>query len=379
MRIFTRGVVAVALATTAIVTVASCSTASSAGPTPAPSRSAAPSATPTETASGVDFGPSPESDGVPTCAQLLPSDLVTRAVPGTTVLDPMTTQDHVLGAWTTATTSGGTDCWSTNGVSLLDDVSPGGQGDPMYEGVGLSVLPDAAPEHADATEHVDPSTDPASVYCGASDAARVSCNGRALAGNAWIDLSLTRLQTTADATPEQVQPAFQALLDHVEETVAAAPVAGVQTEHDAASWKPSTCTADRVNADTAVALVDPWSLGSDVGAEPTYYALNRLGAAACSFGPAEQPFSRTGASYSSMPDSGWVVSARLGDGLIDRRDRLELDGLAEDAAAWRTCDEAACSVDVVQDGTWTHYVLFSWAAPNASSAIERWAESSLTA
>jgi hypothetical protein len=83
------------------------------------------------------------------------------------------------------------------------------------------------------------------------------------------------------------------------------------------------------------------------------------------------------AQYDRLPNGGWAVEQRLAAGTIDRDGRIDLDGLDDGDGAWRTCDDTACTLDVVSDGgTWEHFVLMRAVAPDTAEAVERWATAS---
>lgn len=350
----------------------------SASPTPAAQTT--PAASPDEET--ISFGRAPASAGLPGCAQLLPEDLVDALVPGARAEDPLTGQAHATGSWAFPRATGGTSCWSTTGVSALDDVAEADRDTAVYQGVRVSVLPDARPEFAAAGGN-DPESAGMSmieVRCGATDAARVQCQGGVLAGDAWVDLAVVRGQDTSDATPEAVLPAFRALLDRVQQTVAASAGAAASTEHQAASSRLTTCDSDRVDAVSDVDLSTVQDQATDLAVELGHFAMDRVGGAECVFQyDGEGRYPLTGAVYSELPEGGWVLEQRLGNGVVDRSGRLELDGLEAGDGAWRTCDETVCSVDVLRDGTWEHFVLWRAIAPNTASAIVRWVEASLAA
>lgn len=372
----------VTLLTAATVLLAGCATTDGgvrADPaaTSGPTATSTPSATATETATTVDFGSAPAGSGAPSCAALLPTDLVGALVPGTTTTGLLTTASHVLGSWSAIQVAGGTDCWSTNGVSPVDDVEPGTRDDPEYEGVHVSVLPHAATAFATATRvATSPAESTTAIDCAASDSARVFCHGGVLAGSAWVSVQVTRLQTTADATPEAMLPTYRDLLDQVRAAVASSP-AGTASGDDSADWAFTPCSADRVNAVTSVTLRDAVS-GTDTPPGIDEFVNHRIGSATCRFVEGER-YDASDALYSATPDAAWIVEQRLAAGLIDRAHRIDLPGLGERDGAWRTCDDAACSVDIVHDGTWLQYFLPARVAPNTSSAVERWAEASFSA
>lgn len=367
-----------ALLTAAAAVLSGCSTATTADPTARPSTSATPSATATSDAAGatVDFGDPPERAAAPACTTLLPADLVDALVPGATVTDPLTTAAHVNGSWSALLVAGGTDCWATNGTSPLDDVQPGTRDDPMYQGVIVSVMPRAASAFDAATTSATQLQGGAlTPDCAASDSARVYCRGSVLAQNAWVTVDVTRLQDTADATPEAMQPTFVALVERVRAAVATSE-AGTQTGDDSADGSFTTCSPDRVNAVTTTALRDPLAQTDTLPWLPEY-ARTRVGGTQCVFSGGST-YALDDAVYSSTPRAGWFVEQRLAAGLVDRADRIELPGLGSGDGAWRTCDDTACSIDVVHDGTWTQYLLHSRVAPDTRSAVERWATSSFT-
>ncbi|MFJ3385004.1 MULTISPECIES: hypothetical protein [unclassified Curtobacterium] len=381
MHKITRGVVSVTLLTAATVLLAGCATTDGgvrADPaaTSGPTATSTPSATAAETAT-VDFGKAPAGSGVPSCAALLPADLVDALVPGTTTTDLLTTASHVVGSWSALGVAGGADCWSTNGVSPVDDVEPGTRDDPKYEGVRVSVLPHAASAFDTATSvATSPAESTTAVDCAASDSARVFCHGGVLAGSAWVSVQVTRLQTTADATPQAMLPVYRDLLDQVRAAVAGSP-AGAASGADSADWAFTPCSPDRVNAVTSVTLRDA-VYATDTPPAIDEFVNQRIGSATCSFVEGER-YNVSDALYSATPDAAWVVEQRLAAGLIDRAHRIDLPGLGDRDGAWRTCDETACSVDIVHDGTWLQYFLTTRVAPNTSSAVERWAEASFSA
>jgi hypothetical protein len=382
MHTFTRGIVSVALLSAAAVTLAGCAPTTSADPTVSamPSES---SATPSATASAapVDFGAAPSRDGVPACDALLPADLVEALVPGTKPVDTLADTPDIAGAWAFTATAGGTDCERANGVSAIDEVQPTAKDDPAYQGVRLTVLPDAEADYADAqTSATSPEVAATTVRCDASDSARVYCGGAVRAGTAWVDIRSVRVQDSADATPEAAEPAFTALLAAAAAAVEDSALGSATTEHGSPDGSYTTCDAANVNAVASKELADPHTRGGDASAGIQQYAMNRLGGSNCVFeaqGAGEQPYAITGAVYSVVPGGGWVVERRLDAGTIDRADRVDLDGLPSGAAAWRSCTDLACSVDVVDDGDWTHFVLYERVADEPSAGVVRWAEASL--
>lgn len=379
----TRGVTAgVVLA--AVVSVAGCA---SDAPTPGATDDAGratvepmPSATSgsDDTGRTIDFGPGLGGSGAPGCGSLLPAGLVDAVVPGARLVDLLTDGAHVAGSEAFLPAAGGVTCDSSNGVAPLDDHVPGRRGEPVFEGVRLTVLPAGADALAEQREFDGAG---AATDCAASDSARVYCGAEVLAGDAWVSLSATRLQDDDAAVPEQVQPGFDALLAAVVERVSASPIGTDQGDGSTDDGSITTCDAANVNASTSTTLaVGPFP-NSSTAPETTDFARNRVGGDSCVFvsGDDATGYVRAGALYAHLPDGGWMAERRLGAGTIERGDRLELDGLGAGDAAWRTCDETACSVDLVQDGDWTHWLLFTDVAPNTSSAIERWVRASLTA
>lgn len=378
MGTMTRGTRAAALAAIALVGLSACSTTSEATPAaPSSSRTAAPTPSSTAVADTVDFGSAPSRNGVPACVDLLPDELVTAIVPTARAVDPLAVP-HLDAAGLAAVVATGASCLSSNGVAPLDDTVPGRQGDPVFEGIELRVLPDAAPEFADATGRSLPGEDRTTPSCSASDSARVSCTGGLVAGSAWVDLSVQRVQASASDTPDQVLPRFRALLEHARDVVAGSGLGARATEHASGDWRFTDCSPATVNTVTSRALQD-LTTGSDLPAAQVNYALNRIGGAACVFtGPGDGGYVDRDAVYAAVPDGGWAVEQRLASGVVDRRDRLDLEGLGPRDAAWRTCDQDACSIDVVQDGDWEHYLLFARSAPDTADAIERWVTASIS-
>lgn len=334
----------------------------------------APSDTTTPGAAGtVDFGAAPDTTAVPACSAILPDDLTTALVPGVRAVDVLTDVDHVAGTDAFVAAAGGTVCVSSNGVAPLDDHVPGRQGEQLFEGVRLSVLPGGRAALAEHDEHAGQA---ASTDCGASDSARVYCTAEVLAGGAWVSLASTRLQDDTDATPEQAQPAFDALLAAVTERVAGSAIGDAGTSDVSDDGSITPCDAGKVDAVTDTELVVGPYPNSSTAPEIEDFARNRVDGDACVFVDATGAYPTADGLYARLPAGGWVAEGRLAAGTVDRGDRLELAGLGQHDAAWRTCDDDACSVDVVQDGTWTHYLLFSRAAPDTSAAVVRWVEAS---
>lgn len=367
----------VTTALTALLALSGCAASTAEDPTVSPAPTSAGTSAPSETAASerVDFGPTPSGDGVPTCAALLPAEAVAAVVPSASLVDEVQLP-HLAGLQLAAATAGGASCLATNGVAPLDDTRDAKRGDPVFSGITLVVVPDSAPEYREIEQGTGPDgLEPIGPTCAASDAARVYCIDMALAGDAWVYVSATRAQDSADATPEAMTAPFEALVEQAAATVSASAVASVRTDHDVPSDAVTTCSPDNVNTVTSTELVWPLA-ASDALPSPQEYALAGLGGASCTFDtPAtrDRGYSQPRAQYDHVPGGGWIVQQRLSAGTIDRADRLELDGLDDGDAAWRTCDDEACSVDVVSDGgDWEHYVLYRTVAPNTSSAIERW-------
>lgn len=387
-----RRITTAAVAVTVVLGLTACSgTDSSSAPGPTSGAASGTTSTPATGAAGSDqdgadepiaFGRTPDSAGWPSCAQLLPGGLVEAVVPGVAVEDPLTGQAHTLGAWAFARAAGGASCWATNGVSTLDDVAEARRDDPVFQGVHVSVLPDAGPEFraAGGNDAAGASMSTTEVRCDATDAARVQCQGGVLAGDAWVDVTAVRAQDSAAATPEAVLPAFRTLLGHVQQNVTGSAGASVSTGHAAASSRLTVCDSSRVDDVSDVDLSTPSDVATDTAAELGDFAMHRVEGAVCVFrydGSGRYPL--TGAAYSELPDGGWVLEQRLGNGTVDRSGRLDLDGLESGDAAWRTCDDMLCSVDVLRDGTWEHFALWRAVAPDTTSAIVRWVEASLAA
>ncbi|WP_146243585.1 hypothetical protein [Curtobacterium sp. MCBD17_008] len=369
----TRGVVAVALLAALSTGMTACTPTTSADPRPTPT-DASPSSSPTpeHTPATTDFGTEPSAGDAPACDALLPDDLVRALVPDAEPVDAITELAHPAATWNATRLTGGTGCWASNGSSPLDDRAARTADEPAYEGVRVAVLPDAAAAFRTAgTDATAPAESATTVRCAASDAARVYCNGGVLAGTAWVDVAVVRLQTASDATPEAMQPEYEALLEHVRETVAASPAASVDGD-DSDDWSFTDCTTDGVAAVADTTLRDSVTL-TDTPPTIDEFAQSRVGGSTCRF---VGPEYATGAVYASVPDSGWVVEQRLAAGTVDRDGRIDLPGLGARDAAWRTCDELACTVDVVHDRTWTQYLLTTEAASDTAAAVERWAASS---
>ncbi|MDM7891763.1 hypothetical protein [Curtobacterium caseinilyticum] len=383
MHMITRAVVSAGIVLGTVVSVAACAadgptaTGTDAGTgTSASTDRSTPTSTPTRSGAGtVDFGPAPDVSGAPACSSLLPEDLAAAVVPGARPVDLLGEAAHVAGTEAFLVAVGGASCTASDGVAPLDDQVPGRRGDPVFEGVQLTVLPaglDALAEHRefDAVSALE--------GCSASDSARVYCATDARAGSAWVTLSATRLQDDADAVPERVQPAFDALLAAVVDRVSASSLGTADDDRADPDGSITRCDADNVNAvaDTTLA-VGPFP-NSSTAPEPTDFARNRVGAESCVFVSDDQETGhvRTGAIYTHLPEGGWVAEQRIAAGAIDRSGRIDLDGLGAGDGAWRTCDERACSVDVVRDGDWTHWVLFTEDAADTATAIGSWVERS---
>lgn len=370
----------VTTALTALLALSGCAATTAEDPTVPSAPTSAESSGPSgSTAPAVDFGPTPSGGGVPACSTLLPEGAVQAIVPDAALVDAVQVP-HLRGVDLAAAAAGGASCLASNGVAFFDDTADARYGDPVFAGITLVVVPDSAPEY----HAVEAATGPNGILpdgptCNASDSARVFCSQMALAGDAWVYASAIRPQDTAAATPEELTEPFEALVERAVATVSASAVASVHTDHGAPTNAVTTCSPDNVNTVTSTALVWPLA-ASDAVPSPQEYALAAVGGSSCIFDtPAEREYgySQPSAQYSRIPDGGWVVQQRLSAGTIDRSHRVELDGLGDDAGAWRTCDETACSVDVVSDGgDWEHYVLYRDVAPNTSSAIERWVTAS---
>lgn len=375
MHRISRRVVAVGLALATVVGVAGCSLPSS----PVAEGTATPTATPTPTDSEarveIDFGSAPNPAAQPSCSALLPEGRVAAVVPGVRPTDLLVEAAHIGGPEAFVAAAGGVVCVRSNGVAPLDDAVPGQAGDTLFEGVRLSVLPGGRSAHA---EHIAFDGQGAAPGCSASDSARVYCGADLVAGGAWVSLSSTRLQDDADATPEAAQPAFDALVGDVVERVEGSSlgrVPDVGTDDDGSI---TACDAGRVNAVTDHDLdVGPFP-NSSTAPEVEDFARNRVGGDTCVFVGTAGAYPTADALFVHLPDGGWIAERRLGSGAVDDSDRIDLPGLAGGDAAWRTCDDGACSIDVVRDGDWTHYLLFDRAAPDASAAVERWVRASFT-
>lgn len=368
--------------TAGVVLAAVVSTAGCTAVTPAPAATdggaaSSPTSTPEPAADTVDFGPGPAATGAPGCDALLPAALVDAVVPSARTVDLLTDVAHIAGSEAFLPAAGGVTCDSSNGVAPLDDHVPGRRDEPVFEGVRLTVLPAGADPLAEFREFDGGGTTSA---CAASDAARVYCSTDTLAGSAWVSIDVSRLQDDDQATPEQVQPGFDELVAAVVDRVASSSLGTDPGDGADDDGSITQCDATNVNASTSTALeVGPFP-NSSTAPETTDFARNRVGGASCAFvsGDDTTGYLRAGALYAHLPDGGWTAERRLGAGTIERGDRLDLDGLGPRDAAWRTCDETACTVDVVHDGDWTHWLLFADVAPNTSSAIERWVRASWT-
>lgn len=365
----------IGIAAAVVVALSGCSMLGSGTGSAAPSRSATAtsSATATTAAADVTFAARPDQAGMPSCTSILPAGLTARLVPAIADDDPLTRQVHVEPSTLAVEADGGLSCNIDNGVAFIDSVSPGKQGDPMRNGITAMVLPDASDE-LDALL-ADPAVS-APVSCTASDAARVSCTADVHAGSAWLDISLERVQDADGVTPEGMQDRFQALVTHATSVVAESPLGTADVPHESGDPGPSICVADRVNAVTTTPLADPYA-ATDFTQDIIWVSLERAGAEWCSFvTTGRDPYAPIGAVYGTIPKGSWIVEARIDAGLIDADDRIDLDGLGTGDAAFRTCDDTLCTVDVVHSGNWTRYLLQKSVAPDTSAAIETWARSS---
>jgi len=373
MHTFTRGVVGAGVALASIIVITGCSVPST--PTAEVSASTAPTGTPapTEAATTVDFGSTPDTTGRLACSTALPDDLVAALVPGLRAVDTLTDSAHIAGSEAFVPGAGGILCDRSNGVAPLDDHVPGRAGETLFEGVRLSVLPDARAALAEHNEYNGGGTP---TTCGASDSARVYCTADVIAGSAWVHLASTRLQDDADATAEQAQPAFDALLSAVVRQVSGSPLGTTSDGTTTDDGSITTCDAGNVNAVTTTELAVGPFVNSSTAPEADDFARNRVGGASCVFIGTAGSYPTADALFTQVPDAGWIVQRRLAAGTVARAERLDVDGLGARDAAWRTCDDDACTVDVVHDGDWTHYVLYRRAAPDASGAIARWVASS---
>lgn len=357
------------IALAAVIGMAGCSVPST--PVAEHSASTVPTGSPTASAAAatVDFGSAPDTTGLPACSAVLPASLVSALVPGSRAADVVAGAAHVSGTDAFVVAAGGIVCDSSNGVTPLDDHVPGKRGEAMFEGVRLSVLPGALTALA-AHRAFDGRS--ASPECNASDSARVYCGAEVSAGDAWVSLTSTRLQDDEDATPDQARPAFDALVAAVVEQVRSSPLGRTPDVGTADDGSITACDAGKVNAVTDRELaVGPFP-NSSTAPELEDFARNRVHGDACVFVGGTGDYPTADGLYAHVPGGGWIVERRLATGAADRSDRLDLDGLGEHDAAWRTCDTDACTVDVVHDGDWTHYLLFSRAAPETSDAVGRW-------
>lgn len=369
-RTVTTGVVAAML----VVGLSGCSLLGVGGP--APSSSPTPTSSPSTTAAtdGVRFTERPDQAGMPACTSVLPAGLTARLVPAVADDDLLTEQEHMDPSAMAAPASGGLTCSIDNGVAAMDSVYPGTQGDPMRNAVTATVLPDAS-EALDTFLGQD-SSGSGPVWCAATDAARLLCQADVHAGSAWLSVGLERVQDATDVTPEGMRDRFQALVAHATTAVQDSPLGSAEVPHETGDPGPSTCIATRVDTVTSTPLVDT-NAGTDWHDDISWVALERAGADVCDFRPAsEQGYATVAARYGTLPKGSWAVRARIEAGLVDAADRIQLDGLGAHDAAFRTCDDTLCTVDVVHGGDWTRYLLATSVAPDTSAAIESWATSS---
>lgn len=366
-----RTVAGTATAVVVALVLAGCSVTGSAAPTTASTKATASTSSPTPTRDAVDFGPAPAA--APSCDTILPLDAAQTVVPGAVETERIG-MPNVEGSWFAAATVGGLECAAGNGVSPVDDTTLATRDDPTYQGIVVTVLPDAEAAFADYLADV---TEGGTVMpaCRAADSARLFCNADALAGTAWVSVSSTRLQDTADATPELAGPVVEALLGRVTAAVSASPLARATAPDAQREVAPTACSPTRVNAVTSRPLIDGWGQ-TDYFRTAGLVALARADSDRCQFASTGESRYDPGAYYSALPKGGWVAQERLAAGSIDRVGRLDLDGLGASDGAWRTCDDTACSVDIVHDGDWTHFVLLRSVAPDTAAAIERWVRSS---
>jgi hypothetical protein len=369
-----RSMLAVVLAGVVALGLTGCSMLGVGDPAPTASATPTPTASATAAADGVRFTERPDQTGMPACTAVLPPGLTAQLVPAIADDDPLTEQAHLDPAEMAPSAAGGLTCSIDNGVAALDSVYPGSAGDPMRNAITAVVLPDAA-DALDSYLAQDAST-AGPVSCTASDAARLYCSADVHAGSAWLTVTLERVQDAVDVTPEGMQDRFQALVAHATTTVQDSPLGSAEVPHETGEPGPSICIATRVDAVTATPLVDT-NAGTDWLDDISWVALERAGMEWCAFRPSgTDPYPPTSALYGTLPGGSWVVRARIDAGLVDADDRIELTGLGAHDAAFRTCDDSLCTVDVVHDGDWTRYLLKKAVAPDTSAAIEAWAKAS---
>ncbi|MFZ7087380.1 hypothetical protein [Curtobacterium sp. RRHDQ10] len=363
-----------AAGTLVAMTLGGCAVLGIARPAPTGPHSSAPAPSPTAAVDRVRFTDAPNRSGMPDCAAVLPSGLSARLVPSIAPDDPVTEQRHIDPATMASVAAGGLVCNVDNGVAAMDSVYPGQHGDPVRNGIVATVLPDAN-DALDAFLSSDTWTG-SPVSCSASDAARVSCSADVHAGSAWLHIALDRVQDADDATPGGLQDRFRALVTHATATVQDSALGTVTVAHEQGSPGPSVCVTTRVDAVTDTPLRDRWN-ATDWQDDISWVSLERAGGEWCDFHRAdEQDSTAVAARYGTLPQGSWVVRARIDAGLVDADDRIDLDGLGAHDAAFRTCDDTLCTVDVVHDGDWTRYLLEKSVAPDTSAAVEAWARSS---
>lgn len=375
----TRCAAVLATSVAVLLAVTACSSPSTEGATPSasgPPASSAPSSSPSAEVT-VDFGTAPAGDGTPDCSALLPAAAVDAVVPGARAV-ALADVPHVAAADWAPVVAGGSSCTSTTGVAPLDGTVLGTIDDPRYEGVRVTVLPDATAEYQDLAASGLTGVLDGGPSCSASDAAVVYCVSHVLVGDAWVQVLAQRVQDDPDTTEAALDAPFRALVEQVGDALRTSPVTTARVdEHVDGSLPP--CVADNVDAVTDTTL--RWALeGTDVAPTTVEHALDRLAGASCGFvAPVESDprYDQQQAQYDRLPNGGWAVEQRLAAGTIDRDGRIDLDGLEDGAGAWRTCDDTACTLDVVSDGgTWEHFVLMRAVAPDTAEAVERWATAS---
>ncbi len=189
-----------------------------------------------------------EHGGRLACSAALPDDLVADLVPGLRcrrrahgVRTHRGTEAFIPGA--------GGRPRLTNGVAPLDDHVPGRAGDPVVEAVRLSVLPTPGRAHSARRRHRRRGTAPVR---------RERCRPRVLHGGRGRRQRLgaprlrpPRVQDSADATPEQAQRAFDALLSAVVEKVSGSSLGDRIGRHHGDDDSLTSCDAGNVNAVTA--------------------------------------------------------------------------------------------------------------------------------
>lgn len=333
------------------------------GPSTSPTPTAEGTAGAEPTAPAADEA-SPVTELGLTCAELLSEETALAADPRFVVRDAYD-RPTVLPADYAIAQEGGLACTWNDGTPTDGKNNAVGGGE--FAGLRVEVLPHAADDWPRFVEIYGEDAAENCFVAEALEGAVTGCTSDQLVGDTWVSLSMRGFALPEGGTPEEVlAPVLAEVVGAVEGatiTDEAWPLGG-----PAPAW---SCVADAQLEQATVPGADTATLQVPGGGWSLYAsAWARATATLCSATPGGGAPATT---ESVLTGGAWGLRQRLEFGHVPADSAVDVEGLPE-GAAYRNCDDAGCTTDLVLGDDWARLVVHRDLVPDAEAASEAYAD-----